>query len=279
MSFPRIQSSSRALEEEAFETRREIVEALYSCGGGHYGGALSALDIILTLYRRVLRTCPEAPSHSRRDRFILSKGHSAIALYAVLRRLNFFNHTLDGYGSIASSLEGHPDMTVLPGIDFSTGSLGQGLSVGMGMAMALSKTKENVWVLLGDGECQEGQVWEAAMLAHRLKISNLYAVIDANGFQEWGWNYAPGIDNQPVENLAQKWQAFGWQVLEADGHDFNDLERTFAQALQISDQPKLIYARTIKGKGFPLIEKDPLRFHCTSVSGEEQETLLADYGK
>ncbi len=170
-------------------------------------------------------------------------------------------------------------MTVLPGIDFSTGSLGQGLSVGMGMAMALSKTKENVWVLLGDGECQEGQVWEAAMLAHRLKISNLYAVIDANGFQEWGWNYAPGIDNQPVENLAQKWQAFGWQVLEADGHDFNDLERTFAQALQISDQPKLIYARTIKGKGFPLIEKDPLRFHCTSVSGEEQETLLADYGK
>src|SRR5438128_5916491 len=179
MKTPEVQAAnSVSLLTEATELRREIIEGLFACGGGHYGGALSVLDIILTLYRRILRTAPDQPNHPSRDRFILSKGHSAIALYAVLRRFGFFNDSLTGYGQADSMLEGHPDMTVLPGVDFSTGSLGQGLSVGLGMAMALRSTDQNVWVVLGDGECQEGQVWEAAMLAARYRIDNLHAIID-----------------------------------------------------------------------------------------------------
>lgn len=261
------------LAAEAAELRAQIIEALYASGGGHYGGALSVLDLTLTLYRRILRTFPGSPARPDRDRFILSKGHSAIALYAVLRRLGFFDHPLSSYGRTGSPLEGHPDMTVLPGVDFSTGSLGQGLSVGLGMALALRGAGPHVWVVLGDGECQEGQVWEAAMLAARYGVESLHAVVDANRYQEWGWHHSTETAREPVEDLALKWSAFGWHVAEVDGHDYDAMTSAFQESLGTRGRPSVVIARTIKGRGYPLIEADPTRFHCTSVSEAEQEEL------
>jgi transketolase len=259
---------------EVTELRREIVEALYASGGGHYGGSLSVLDLILILYRGILRTFPDNPQHPGRDRFILSKGHSSIALYAVLRRLGFFDHPLSTYGQAGSPLEGHPDMTVLPGIDFSTGSLGQGLSVGLGMALALRGTDQHTWVVLGDGECQEGQVWEAAMLAGRYRVERLHAVIDANQFQEWGWSYTSDVSSQPLEELTNKWSAFGWRVFDVDGHDHETLAATFEMAAATKGQPSVVVARTIKGKGYRPIEADPIRFHCATVDELEHLELM-----
>lgn len=273
MALPELQPVV-GLEEEAQELRRTILEALFACGGGHYGGSLSVLDLILTLYRRHLRVSPDDPTDPERDRFILSKGHSAMALYAVLQRLGFFDQPLATYGEAGSPLEGHPDMTALPGIDFSTGSLGQGLSVGLGMALALRGRGPRVWVVLGDGECQEGQVWEAAMLAARCGADNLIAVVDANGFQEWGWAPDPGGKPEPVPELARKWAAFGWRVLEVDGHDHDALSVAFRRAETTRKQPCVVLARTVKGKGVPAVEADPVRFHCTTLDPDEHALLL-----
>lgn len=275
MSLPELQPIVRVtLEEEAQELRRTILEALFACGGGHYGGSLSVLDLILTLYRRHLRVSPENPADPNRDRFILSKGHSAMALYAVLQRLGFFSHSLAAYGTTGSPLEGHPDMTVLPGIDFSTGSLGQGLAAGLGMALALRGRGPRVWVVLGDGECQEGQVWEAAMLAARCGADNLVAVVDANGFQEWGWSAGEVGTPEPVPEIARKWAAFGWHVLEVDGHDHKALSETFRLAESTRSRPCAVIARTVKGKGIRAIESDPIRFHCTTIGADEHALLL-----
>jgi transketolase len=270
---PRVQTS-QTLAEEAGRLRREIIEAFFACGGGHYGGSLSVLDLLLTLYRRILRVDPSEPRHPGRDRLILSKGHSAMGLYAVLRSLGFFDHPLSGYGQFHSVLEGHPDMTALPGIDFSTGSLGQGLSVGLGMVLGLTGSDPHVWVILGDGECQEGQVWEAAMLAARYRASRLHAVVDCNGYQEWGWpgEAGPGA-GEPVPRLSDKWSAFGWRVFFANGHDYDELSETF-RATSACGVPAVVLATTVKGRGFPLIERDPLRFHCTTVTAGEQAELL-----
>jgi transketolase len=212
--------------------------------------------------------------HAERDRLILSKGHAAIALYAVLRRLGFFTAPLGSCGKAGSPLEGHPDMTQLAGIDFSTGSLGQGLSVGLGMALARRGTPAQIWVVLGDGECQEGQVWEAAMLAARLRADNLHAVIDANGFQEWGFTQDAGAPAPPVEDLARKWSAFGWRVEEVDGHDHDALAAAFSAALAANGRPTVTIARTVKGKGSPIIEADPIRFHCVTVDRGEHQSIL-----
>jgi transketolase len=272
---PHVQAiSDWSLAGEAAELRREVVDALYACGGGHYGGSLSVIDLLLVLYRRVLRLSPAVPGHPERDRCILSKGHAAIAQYAVLRRLGYFNDPLSSYGQASSRLQGHPDMTAVPGVDFSTGSLGQGLAVGLGMATALRSAKRHVWVVLGDGECQEGEVWEAAMLAARHRVDNLHAVVDVNGFQECSWPpYQPVTP--PVENMAARWEAFGWRVLHADGHDYPQLLRTFRLATATIGCPAVVLARCRKGKGFPLIENDPVRFHCTSVTAAEQDRLNA----
>lgn len=277
MALPELQSPP-SLAQEARELRRTILEALLACGGGHYGGSLSVLDLILTLYRRHLRVSPADPRDPERDRFILSKGHSAMALYTVLRRLGFFDVPLATYGEAGSPLEGHPDMTVLPGIDFSTGSLGQGLSAGLGMALALRgalrETDPRVWVVLGDGECQEGQVWEAALLAARTRADNLTAVIDANGFQEWGWAGTGEGKPEPVPDLPAKWAAFGWSVLEVDGHDHDALDRVFRRAAAERGRPCAVVAHTVKGKGVPEIEADPVRFHCVTIEADEHARFL-----
>lgn len=251
--------------------RRELVEALRASGGGHYGGSLSVIDLLLNLYRTRPGLAPERADDPSRDRLILSKGHAAIALYAVLRRLGRLEAPLCSYGRTGSPLEGHPDMTVLPAVDFSTGSLGQGLAVGLGMAIALEKRGSRVWVVLGDGECQEGQVWEAALLAARRRTANLTAVVDANGFQEWGWG--GGAHTGPVPELAEKWAAFGWHVLEVDGHGHRALSEAFDRAASAA-APTAVVATTVKGKGVPLIEADPLRFHCTEVTETEHAEIL-----
>jgi transketolase len=165
-------------------------------------------------------------------------------------------------------------MLALPGIDFSTGSLGQGLSVGLGMALALRGTDQRTWVVIGDGECQEGQVWEAAMLAAHYKVAGLHAVIDVNRFQEWGWSHDPEADAMPVEDLALKWEAFGWRVYEVDGHVHEMLAATFVEAMSTQGRPSVILARTVKGKGYKLIESDPIRFHCATIESHEHAQLL-----
>lgn len=268
-----VNKSSEPIAREAALLRKEIINALYQCGGGHYGGSLSVLDIILVLYRNFIRTSIHEPNHPQRDRFILSKGHAAIAYYAVLQKIGFIQSPLAAYGQVQSPFQGHPDMLAMPGIDFSTGSLGQGLSAGLGMAIALRNSPAKVWVVLGDGECQEGQVWEAAMMAHRYKVDNLCAIVDYNKYQEWGWNYGENIPANPVIDIKQKWSAFGWNVLETNGHDYEEMVNVFTEASNVKGKPSVVIAHTIKGKGYPLIEADPLRFHCSSVEPAEQQKL------
>jgi transketolase len=272
-SHDTLQAGSKDLAAEASELRKEIIRAFNSCGGGHYGGSLSVIDIVLTLYRKFLRVSPKDPHDPVRDRFILSKGHAAMAYYAVLRKLGFAREPLETYGKFGSVYEGHPDMTTIPGIDFNTGSLGQGLSVGIGMAIALRGTGARVWVVLGDGECQEGQVWEAAMQAARYRIDNICAVIDCNKHQEWGWNYDKTLNNDPVQDIHKKWSAFGWHVLEVDGHDHDALSAAFGEATLLKGLPTLIIANTVKGKGVPMMETDPERFHCTEMTVQEKTEI------
>ena len=263
------------LSAEAALLRRDVVEALYKTGGGHYGGCLSVMDILLVLYRRFLRVIPSQPRHAQRDRLILSKGHAGLALYALLRRFCFFEAPLSGYASFESILEGHPDMTRVPGIDFSSGSLGQGLSVGIGMGLALRATDQSVWVVLGDGECQEGQVWEAAMLAAACDLDNIHAIVDCNRFQEWGW--APTVDEAhptPVTQMAAKWKAFGWHVTECDGHNLLALEHACNSARSHRGQPSVVLAHTRKGMGVPMIEQEPWRFHCETVTADEHASIM-----
>lgn len=274
-AHPPVQSGDVALMAEARAVRQDVARALFATGGGHYGGCFSVTDLLVTLYRRVLRVDPRAPANPGRDRLILSKGHAALALYAVLRRVGFFDDPLEGYADFGSRLEGHPDMLTVPGVDFSTGSLGQGLSVGFGMAHALRGTGSRVWVVLGDGECQEGQVWEAAMLAGMSGLDNLVAVIDFNRFQEWGWNPRGDEFPPPLENHAEKWRSFGWSVLECNGHDFTDLEATFAAAT-VTGGPTVVIASTVKGRGSPMCESDPKRFHCDGMDAVEHARLMEE---
>jgi transketolase len=270
---PRVYEGELPLAQEAAILRQAIVTALHVSGGGHYGGSLSVIDLLLTIYRRQLRIAPQHPRHPLRDRLILSKGHAAVAQYAVLRRLGCLHEPLADYGALSSPLEGHPDMTELDAIDFSSGSLGQGLSVGIGMALALRNVGARVWIVLGDGECQEGQVWEAAMLAAQCQLTNLIAVVDVNRHQEWGWNRVPGAPApEPVDRLHDKWTAFGWNVLGCDGHDHAALTATFAAAVA-AGRPTVVLAQTQKGKGYPLLESDPTRFHCATLSDEEFASL------
>lgn len=262
------------MHDDAMAVRRDIAQALKQTGGGHYGGSFSAVELLLTVYTRHLRD--HDPARRLRDRFILSKGHGAIGLYAVLRHIGWIDTPLDTYASFGSPLEGHPDMTASPAIDWSTGSLGQGLSAALGMAMGLRAHGRHVWVMLGDGECQEGQVWEAAMLAGLLKPTNLHVIVDLNRHQEFGWHLAspdsPHID--PVPDMAAKWRSFGWETITCDGHDPVSIDTACARLANLGG-PGVLLAETRKGKGTPLTESDPLRFHCTDVTDIEHAAILA----
>ncbi|MDQ1159508.1 transketolase [Sphingomonas sp. SORGH_AS 950] len=266
-----------ALTQSAAAVRRSIAETLFHTGGGHYGGSFSAVELLVTLYARHLRIDRDNLGERLRDQFILSKGHAAVALYAVLSQRNIADLDLNDYATFRSPLAGHPDMTELPGVDWSTGSLGQGLSAGLGMALGLRRTGHRVWVMLGDGECQEGQVWEAAMLAGIAAPDNLHAVVDLNRRQEFGW-HVPGraigpID--PVPDMAGKWRAFGWRVLECDGHDIEAIDEACRMAVQ-GRGPSVILAATRKGQGSTLAQADPARYHCTDVSVGEHAAIMAE---
>ena len=265
---------------EQVAIRRNILEALFKAGGGHYGGALSVTDILFVLYKQIVLATMN--KREARDRVILSKGHAAIALYAVLQHFGILKDIdLASYGQ-CGGLEGHPDMQRTTGVDFSTGSLGQGVGVGFGMALALRSYGAHVWVVMGDGECQEGAIWEAAMLAKRYDVTNLHVVIDVNGAQEFGWSYNSELSQSPLPAGAEKWRAFGWQIDEVDGHDCLALQRACKKIRLSGVGPSAILAYTRKGCGIALAEMNPDRYHCTTLNETEHnafmESLNAEIG-
>lgn len=270
-----VQQGKTDTDADALLVRRAILECLFRSGGGHYGGALSVADILLVLGKEVVQLDAYSIDRRDRDRLILSKGHAAAALYAVLQRLGLLKGAdLAHYGHLDAGLEGHPDMSQTEGVDFSTGSLGQGLSAGIGMAFVLGPLGSHIWVVLGDGECQEGQVWEAAMLAARYKLGNLHVVVDVNGAQEIGWRHDPALVQEPTPGLREKWMSFDWAVHEVDGHDRRALAAVFRTARSHASGPTAILARTTKGKGVRIIEENPVRYHCTALSEAEHREVL-----
>jgi len=267
----------RDLEEKAGAIRRHVIEMTAAARSGHPGGSLSAADILSALYFRVMRIDPSRPDWPERDRFVLSKGHAAPALYAALAERGFFPvEELETLRRLHSRLQGHPDMRKTPGVEASTGSLGQGLSMANGMALAarLDGRDWRVYVLLGDGECEEGQVWEAAMAAAHYRLDNVTAFLDYNGLQ---------IDG-PIERvmsptpLDQKWRAFGWHVAVIDGHDFDQILGAVEEAKKTKGQPTMIIARTIKGKGVRFMENE-VDWHGKAPTPEQAEQALRDLEK
>ena len=262
------------LKEKAKEIRRSIVSMITEAKSGHPGGSLSATDILTALYFSEMNIDPANPKMEGRDRFVLSKGHAAPAIYATLAEKGYFSKdelmTLRKFGS---RLQGHPDMKKLPGIEISTGSLGQGLSVANGMALNAKIFDENyrTYVVLGDGEVQEGQIWEAAMTAAHYKLDNLCAFLDNNNLQIDG-NVS---EIMGVEPLDKKWEAFGWNVIKIDGHDFEEILSALDKAREYKGKPTMIIAKTIKGKGVSFME-NVCGFHGVAPTLEELERALAE---
>jgi transketolase len=273
------------LEEVARRIRVEVVKAVNIARAGHLGGPLSAADMLAALYFRVLRIRPDEPAWPDRDRFILSKGHSSIGLYAAMALRGYFPvEELATFDAARSRLQGHPDMTRLPGLDMSSGSLGMGISAGMGMALGARLTGRDqvrAFVMLGDGECQEGEVWEAAMAASRYGLDNLIAIVDHNRLQQYGWP-GDGPDGRlPPEvpgELVAKWAAFGWRVLEMDGHDMRDILRVLADATRPDGRPVAVIAHTVKGKGVSFMEGH-YYWHTRAIKPEEFAIAMADLGE
>ncbi len=262
------------LAEIACFLRRDIVKMISTAGSGHPGGSLSIADILTVLYFQEMRINPQVPTDPRRDRFVLSKGHAAPALYAVLAARGFFSRDLlDTLRQVDSPLQGHPDMRKVPGVEISTGSLGQGLSVANGMALAarLASLDYRVYAILGDGEIQEGQVWEAAMTAAHYRLDNLVAFLDYNGLQ------IDGKTSQimTVDPVKEKWQAFGWHVLETDGHDLRKITAALQLARQVKEKPVMIIAYTVKGKGVCFMENDA-SWHGMAPNTTETEQALEE---
>ncbi|TDA65841.1 MAG: transketolase [Clostridia bacterium] len=263
-----------ALAERARVIRRHIVRMITRAGSGHPGGSLSAADIVTTLYFHELRLDPRRPDWPERDRFILSKGHAAPVLYAALAERGFFPvEELDTLRQLGSRLQGHPDLRKLPGVEMSTGSLGQGLAVGNGMALAarLDGRDSRVYVLLGDGEVEEGMVWEAAMASSHYRLDNLVAMLDHNRLQIDG----PVAEVMSPEPLAEKWRAFGWHVLPIDGHDFSQIVAALTRARSLKGRPTMIVCETVKGKGVSFMENQ-VEWHGTAPKEEELARALEE---
>jgi len=267
-------ASLAEMEAVAKRLRRHIITMIGKASSGHPGGSLSAVEIVTTLYFNVLRYKPSDPCWSDRDRFILSKGHAAPLLYAVLAECGYLPaDELLTLRQLDSRLQGHADCQLTPGVEMSAGALGQGLSFAIGVALAgrLDSKDYRVYVLLGDGECDEGQVWEAAMAAAHFKVGNLVAIVDNNGIQLDGWNR----DIMNLEPFNKKWEAFGWHVIEVDGHDLAQLTQAFERAKTVEGQPTVIIAHTIKGKGVSFMENNP-DFHGKAPNADEVEIALRE---
>jgi transketolase len=269
------------LQRLSNDARALIIRSIHTAGAGHLGGPLSATDLLVALYFDRLNIDPAQPMAPDRDRFILSKGHSSIALYTVLALRGYFPvEELATFDQIDSRLQGHPDMTRLPGLDMSTGSLGQGLSPGVGMALGgrLRGQRFRTWVMLGDGEIQEGQVWEAAFTAARYELDNLTAIVDSNRLPQFGWPQAGGFTRErPIDDPAAKFRAFGWHTVECDGHDHASIRQAFDAAEQHPGQPTCIIAHTIKGKGISLMEGD-FAWHAKVPTDTDLTNALAELG-
>lgn len=271
------------LEELARRARVAIVKAIYHAKGGHLGGPLSAADMLTALYWRVLNIRPEEPDWPHRDRFVLSKGHSSIALYAVMAIRGYFPVSeLNTFDAIDSRLQGHPDMTVLPGIDMSSGSLGLGFSGATGIAFGARATGADfkTFVMLGDGECNEGIVWEAAHVAARYGLDNLIAVVDHNRLQQFGWRGATAQERIPPytgTQLVDRWRAFGWEVSEVDGHDISAFVEVM-DAVRDAGGPVAVVAHTVKGKGVSFME-NAFDWHSKVPTDEELEIALRELGE
>jgi len=266
--------STAELKEMAKKLRRHVITMTATAGSGHPGGSLSAADIITALYFKVLHYNPENPQWSDRDRFILSKGHAAPILYAALAEAGYFPVAeLATLRKLDSRLQGHTDRKFTPGVEMSAGSLGMGLSFAIGVALASRLDSKAYWtyVLLSDGECEEGQTWEAALSAAHFKLDNLTAVVDCNGMQLSGWTR----DIMNLEPFTRKWQAFGWHTIDIDGHDFDQILSACQRAEKIKGKPTVIIARTIKGKGVSFMENN-VAFHGKAPTWEEAERALKE---
>lgn len=258
----------------AKEVRAEILKMLTESGSGHTGGSLSAADIVTALYFSRMRHKPENPEWRERDRFILSKGHAAPLLYTALALSGYFDKgLLKTLRKIDSPLQGHPSSKMLKGVEVSTGSLGQGLSIANGIALGLrmDNIDARVYCLLGDGELQEGQVWEAAMTAAHYRLDNLCAIVDNNGLQIDG----ACCNVMNVEPLVEKWEGFGWNVLDIDGHNMEQIINAFDEAEKAKGKPTVIIARTVKGKGVSFFE-GKAEYHGLAPTKEELERALKE---
>ena len=266
----------KMLENKAIDIRHDVLNMIYTAKAGHPGGSLSAVEVVTTLIFHVMNIDPQNPDWPDRDRFVLSKGHACPVLYAALAERGFFDkeilNTLRQYHSI---LQGHPDMNKVPGLDMTAGSLGNGLSAGLGMALSAKHKGQDymTYVMLGDGECQEGMVWEAAMAASHYHLNNLVAIVDCNGVQINGWVN----DIMRDEPFADKWKAFGWNVIDIDGHSIREVLTALHEARTMRS-PTVILARTVKGKGVSFME-DQAAWHGAAPNAEQLAQAMEDIEK
>jgi transketolase len=273
-------AEKRDLQSKAVQVRRLVLQAVHKAAGGHVGGPLSMVEIALALYFKMMRIDPKNPQWPDRDRYILSKGHSCIALYSVLALRGYFPvEEVYTFDAINSRMQGHPDMTKTPGIDMASGSLGTGASPALGMALGARRLGKDfhTWLHLGDGEIQEGQVWEMAWVASYYNVDNLTAIVDYNHVQQFGFPRDANLKRRfnPISQVPEKWRAFGWNVLECDGHDFDQLIPAMEQAKATKGKPTCIVAHTIKGKGISFMEND-FNWHAKVPSKEELEKSMAE---
>ena len=264
----------KMLKLSANNVRKMALEAVYSAKAGHPGGSLSVADILTYLYLEEMNIDPKNPKDENRDRFVLSKGHCTPALYGALAERGYFpKEDIKTFRQIDSYLQGHPDLKGVPGVDMSTGSLGQGISAACGMAMAgkLDKKDYRVYTVLGDGECEEGQVWEAAMFAAHYNLDNLVAFVDFNGLQIDG-KITDVINPTPFD---KKFEAFGWNVLTIDAHNFDEIEEALNKAKEVKDKPTVIIAKSIKGKDVSFME-NKAEWHGSAPNQEQYEMAIAE---
>jgi len=262
------------LAQIAKTIRRDIVQMITAAKSGHPGGSLSAVEILVTLFFDVMRHDPANPKWPDRDRFILSKGHAAPVLYSVFAECGYTpKDQLNTLRQMGSIYQGHPDVRYIPALEASTGSLGEGLSLGLGMALAakLDHSPTRVFVVLGDGEIQEGQIWEAAMFGGDKAVDNIVAIVDYNHIQLDGFVN----DIMPLDPLPDKWRSFNWHTLEVDGHSIQQLQAAFAEAAATKGKPTAIIAHTIKGKGVSFMENNP-KFHGVAPTHDEMEKAMLE---
>jgi transketolase len=276
-SVEAVKMPSPALDERSKYLRRLVVRAMIAAKRGHLGPSLSIIDVIRVLYDDILEIDPKDPLNPRRDRFILSKGHGCLALYALLSDKGFFDPALlETFCRFDSPLGGHPEIGTVPGIEASTGSLGHGLSIGLGIALALrmKKIPSRVFVAMGDGETNEGSVWEAALSAGKHRLSNLVALVDYNKYQ----SYSSTREVQDMEPFAAKWRSFNFATEEVDGHDIKALREVFTRLPFDPHRPSAIICHTVKGKGIPMAENNPEWHHKNKLKDDEIAAISAALG-